>query len=152
MRTKLALGALVIAMLLLYSFAPGAVSAGNKDQASIVAAEISVIANQLSLRPETAIDFTGVSGEYCFNVGMGEGGHMTHYAVDPMNTQEDVVDFVNATAFTEAGMSLKNLPPFPGGLGSMKLNTWYYLPAGELEPHHGRKFPFPLLVRASNIK
>ena len=124
----------------------------KKDQAGIVAAELAAIANQLSLRPETALDLTAVSGAYCFNTGMGEGGHMTHYAVDPTKNDEDVIDFVNAASLVKAGTNVQKLPQFPGKLGSMKANQWYYLPAGEFEPHHGMKFPFPLMIRASNIK
>ena len=123
-----------------------------KDQAGIVAAELSTIANQLSLRPDMAIDLSGVSGAYCFNTGLQDGGHMTHYAIDPENTKEDVIDFVNAASLVQSGMRVQTLPPFPGELGSMKPNQWYYLPAGEFEPHHGRKFPFPLMIRATNVK
>jgi len=124
----------------------------KKDQAEIVKAELATIANQLSLRPEIAIDLTAVSGAYCFNTGLGKGGHMTHYAVDPTKNDEDVIDFVNAASLVQAGTSVQKLPQFPGTLGSMKANRWYYLPAGENEPHHGVKFPFPLMIRASNIK
>ena len=121
-------------------------------QAAIVGHEVATIANQLGLNPAIAIDFTEVSGEYCFETGLGQGAHMTHYTVDPLSTQEDVIDFVNATSLIEAGVDVTKLPPFPGGLGSMEPNTWYYLAAGELEPHHGVKFDMPLLLRASNIK
>ena len=38
-------------------------------QAAIVSAEITAFANQLSLRPKTANDFSKVSGEYCFYSG-----------------------------------------------------------------------------------
>jgi hypothetical protein len=34
----------------------------------------------------------------------------------------------------------------------MTPGQWYFLPAGELEAHHGIKFSFPLLIRATNIK
>lgn len=57
--------------------------AGRKSAAAVTAAEITAFANHLALRPETAIDFSKVSGEYCFNLGLAEGGHMTHYAIDP---------------------------------------------------------------------
>ena len=127
-------------------------AADPSPQAGIVAGELSTIANQLSLRPDLAIDFTKVSGEYCFNAGLGAGGHMTHYATDPTRTQEDVIDFVNAEPLVKAGVNVANLPRFPGGLNSMTSGQWYFLPAGELEPHHGTKFPFPLLIRATNIK
>lgn len=128
-------------------------AADEGRQGGIVAGELSTIANQLSLRPDAAIDFTKVSGEYCFNTGLGQGGHMTHYATDPTKTDEDVIDFVNAEPLIKAGViNVAALPKFPGGLGSMAPGQWYYLPAGALEPHHGAKFPFPLLMRATNIR
>lgn len=132
---------------------PSIVLAGEKtpDQARIVGAEISTIAKHLALYPNTAIDFSGVSGEYCFDTGLGGGGHMTHYAIDPSKTQEDVIDFVNAKTLIKAGVvDAASLPKFPGRLGSMKPNQWYFLAANELEPHHGKKFPFPLLLKADN--
>jgi hypothetical protein len=123
----------------------------KRDQASIVASEVSTISYLLAVRPQTALDFSGVSGEYCFDVHLGDGGHMTHYAIDPTKTQEDVIDFVNAEPLVKVGVKVENLPQFPGTLGSMAPNQWYFLPAGELEPHHGMKFPFPLLLKAVNI-
>jgi len=134
-------------------FLPSVVLAGEKtaNQAGIVGAEISTISGHLALYPNTALDFSKVSGEYCFDTGLGGGGHMTHYAIDPTKTHEDVVDFVNANPLIEAGViETANLPKFPGSLGSMKPNQWYYLAANELEPHHGKKFPFPLLMKADN--
>jgi hypothetical protein len=131
------------------------VSAGEaetRDQASIVAAEVSTISNMLALRPQTALDFSKVSGEYCFDVNLSEGGHMTHYAIDPTKTSEDVIDFVNAEPLIKAGLKVENFARFPGQLGSMTPHQWYFLPAGELEPHHGIKFPFPLLLKAVNVK
>ncbi len=143
-----ALGAVVVFGLGLQS---ASAEEANK-QAAIVGAELSTIANQLALRPETALDFSKVSGEYCFDVRLGEGGHMTHYAIDPTKTQEDVIDFVNAEPLLKAGVKVDGLPRFPGRLGSMTPNQWYFLPAGELEPHHGIKFPFPILIKANNLK
>jgi hypothetical protein len=49
-------------------------------------------------------------------------------------------------------VKVDSLPRFPGQLGSMAPNQWYFLPAGEQEPHHGMKFPFPLLLKAVNVK
>ena len=121
-------------------------------QAAVVGGELSTIAHQLHLRPETALDFTNVSGEYCFDVNLGAGGHMHHHAIDPTKTQEDVIDFVNAEPLIKAGVKLDSLPRFSGRLGSMTPNQWYFLAAGELEPHHGIKFPFPLLIKAVNLK
>ena len=124
----------------------------RKKQAAIVAAELGAIANQLSIKPEMALDLSEVSGAYCFNAGLSTGGHMTHYAIDPMKNKEDVIDFVNAASLVQVGVTVQKLPKFPGKLGSMTPNQWYYLPAGEFEPHHGMKFPFPLMIRASNVK
>ncbi|RMH22646.1 MAG: hypothetical protein D6698_00800 [Gammaproteobacteria bacterium] len=123
----------------------------SDDQAGIVAGELSSIAKILSQRPETAIDFTKTSGEYCFNVQMGQGGHMTHYATHPESTKEDVIDFVNAAKLEEMGADFSKLPRFPGKLGSMTPKQWYYLPKGVFEPHHGKTFPFPVLIRAVDI-
>ena len=98
------------------------------------------------------LDFTHVSGEYCLNTWKAGGAHMTHYAVDPSGTREDVIDFVKADALIAGGIDVASLPRFPGGLGAMEPDQWYYLPANELEPHHGGKFPVPLLIRASDIQ
>ena len=145
---------LVMGMALFFAWSVnvGPAEAAKKDQAGIVAAELSAIAKQLSLRPEMAIDLSDVSGAYCFNTGIQDGGHMTHYAIDPDKTKEDVIDFVNVASLVQSGITVQQLPTFPGKLGAMKPNQWYYLAAGEFEPHHGRKFPFPLMIRASNVK
>ncbi|MBL4851638.1 MAG: hypothetical protein JKY90_05080 [Gammaproteobacteria bacterium] len=120
-------------------------------QASIATAELSTIANHLAHRPHAAIDFRDVSGEFCFDVDMKNGGHMTHYAVDPESTEEDVIDFVNAKQLVDSGMDVASLPAFPGQLGTMEQNTWYYLAPGKLDPHHGVKWDFPVMLRASNL-
>ncbi len=77
---------------------------------------------------------------------------MTHYAIDPAKSQEDVIDFVDARPLIAAGANFDGLPKMPGKLGSMTPNQWYFLPAGQFEPHHGTKLPFPLLVRASSLE
>jgi hypothetical protein len=144
---------LVTVAVLLAGVGSGPSSAAEPSpQAAIVAGELSTIANQFALRPDLAIDLTKVSGEYCFNAGLGAGGHMTHYATDPTRTREDVVDFVNAEPLIAAGINVATLPRFPGGLNSMTPGQWYFLPAGDLEPHHGTKFPFPLLIRATDLR
>ncbi len=120
-------------------------------QAAVVGAELSAIAKHLQTRPKTAIDFSNVSGEYCFNVGLGKGANMTHYAIDPAGTSEDVIDFVNAKPLLAAGIHVDSLPKFPGKLNTMAPNQWYFLPANEFDPHHGRKFPFSMLIRASDL-
>ena len=130
--------------------AKAAMKQAAMKQGAIVGAEISAIANQLSLHPATAKDFSKVSGEYCFFGGWD--GHHTHYAIDPTKTGEDVVDFVDARPLIKAGLNVNDLLMLPGPLGSMTSKQWYFLPAGEFEPHHGKKAPFALLVRAINIK
>jgi hypothetical protein len=77
---------------------------------------------------------------------------MSHYAVDPSKTQEDVIDFVIASSLTDAGVDVTGLPRMPGELGTMEAGKWYYLPAGEFEPHHGKNLGMPLLIRASNLE
>ncbi len=149
---RLARTAVITLVVVVASLGLGPSFADEAKQAGIVAGEISTFAHQLSLRPDVAIDFTKVSGEYCFNTGLGSGGHMTHYATDPTKTQEDLIDFVNAEPLLKAGINVATLPKFPGGLGSMTPGQWYFLAAGEPEPHHGTKFPFPILIRATNIK
>ena len=143
----------VLAISALSIAAFGVAAPAQADQASIVSGEIAAFAKQLGENPDMAIDLTGVSGEYCFNGGIGKGGHMTHYAVDTESTQEDVIDFVNARSLIEAGVVNPDaLPPHPGKLGAMTPNQWYYLAPGTFEPHHGRKFPFPMMIRATNLE
>ncbi len=77
---------------------------------------------------------------------------MAHYAIDPTKTNEDVIDFVAAKPLLDAGANFDGLPRFPGTLGSMQPNQWYFIPAGAFEPHHGTKFPMPMLMRASTVK
>ncbi len=79
-------------------------------QASNVAGELGTIANYLQSHPEMALDFTKVSGEYCLNTWKAGGAHMSHFAVDPTKTQEDVIDFVKAPSLTEAGIDVASLP------------------------------------------
>ncbi len=121
-------------------------------QASKVAGELGTIASYLQNHPEMALDFTHVSGEYCLNTWKAGGTHMSHFAVDPSKTQEDVIEFVKANSLTDAGVDVTTLPRMPSKLGAMEPGTWYYLPAGEFEPHHGGKFDVPLLIRASNLE
>ena len=122
------------------------------EQASKVAGELGTIAGYLQSHPEMALDFTQVSGEYCLNTWKAGGAHMSHFAVDPSKTQEDVIEFVKASSLTDAGIDVMGLPRMPGKLGAMETGKWYYLPADEFEPHHGGNFGVPLLIRASNLE
>ena len=148
---KLKISLCFVAAALLLNISPGLLNEARAEQSTIVAFEISTFARHLGIRPHTAIDFSQTSGEYCFNVNLGAGGHMTHYAIDPTKTTEDVIDFVAAAPLIEVGLDVDKLPRHPGTLGSMKPNQWYYLPTGAFESHHGRKFPIPLLLKATNL-
>jgi hypothetical protein len=118
-----------------------------KDKAS------QAINQYLDTHPEMVIDFSGVSGEYCINTWKVGGGHMTHYAIDPSKTTEDVIDFVPAQTFIDAGIDITKLPRLPEKLGMMQDGQWYFLPKGAVEPHHGSKgFPAALIVRATDIQ
>lgn len=122
------------------------------ERAAVVAGELGTIAEHLRSKPQMALDFTDVSGEYCLNTWLAGGEQMLHFAVDPSGTQEDVIEFVEADSLASQGLNVEELPRMPDKLGAMKPGQWYYLPAGAPEPHHGTEFPFPLLLRASNLE
>jgi hypothetical protein len=157
-RRTLVTGALLAVVVLLVSQVSDGVAGEAKQKpirgtGEVIAGELSTMAKHLTLNPNSAVDFTHVSGEYCFSANVNQGAHMTHYATDPTSTQEDVIDFVNAESLVKAGaVNVEKLPRFPGTLGSMTPNQWYVLPAGEPDPHHGKSWPYPMLLRASNIK
>ncbi len=132
--------------------AQSAIAQDANQQASRVAGELGTIASYLQSHPEMALDFTQVSGEYCLNTWKAGGAHMSHFAVDPSKTREDVIEFVKASSMTDAGVDVTNLPRMPGKLGVMEPGKWYYLPAAEFEPHHGATMGVPLLIRASNLE
>ena len=111
------------------------------------------IGNYIETHPEMIIDLADVSGEYCVNTWKVNGGHMTHYAIDPSKTTEDVIDFVKAQSFIDAGIDVTMLPRLPNKLGVMENGQWYFLPKGGAEPHHGSKaFPIAMMVRATDIQ
>lgn len=152
MKTHKAIGSvltLVVAIPMLVDAEPAL--AQQQGTPEVVAAELSTVARQLQLNPKMAIDFSDVSGEYCFDAGFANGGHMHHLAIDPKKTKEDVVEFINAKPLMDAGLDVSKLPRHPGKLNAMEPNKWYYLPAGEYEPHHGMEFPFPLLLKAIDV-
>lgn len=131
---------------------PAAAEEDVHAQAAVVAAELGTIARHLQMHPEMALDFTEVSGEHCLNTWKAGGAQMVHFAIDPSATQEDVVEFVKADSLASLGVDVASLPRMPAQLGAMEPGKWYYLPAGALEPHHGTTFPFPLLLRASDLQ
>jgi len=149
-RTVLAMIGLLAAVDL--TATPMAAEKDVHDQAAVVAAELGTIAKHLQLHPQMALDFTEVSGEHCLNTWKAGGTQMVHFAVDPSATREDVVEFVKADSFTSLGIDVTSLPRMPAKLGAMEPGKWYYLPGDEPEPHHGGTFPFPLLLRASDLQ
>ena len=125
-------------------------AAGSADKAAKAHA---AIGTYLETHPEMVIDLSKVSGEYCFNTWKVKGGHMTHYAIDPSKTTEDMIDFVKAQSFVDAGIDVTKFPQLPSKLGAMKKNQWYYLAKGGADPHHGKKrSKWAAIVRAANIQ
>jgi hypothetical protein len=110
--------------------------------------EILAIARLLRARPEMAIDRTRESGEYCLKSSQST---MTHYAKDPAATKEDIVYEFAATPLLKAGLDPTRLPPLPV-LGKMEPGQWYYLPEGQVDPHHQHKMPGPTLLVAVDVR
>ena len=115
-------------------------------------ATVQTIAAHLERDGAKGIDFVGKSNEYCLNAGLPGGGHMTHWAVDPDATREDIIDFVHAGSLEASGVDLSSLPRHSGKLGTMEPGQWYYVPAGSYEPHHDTKLPFPVIIRATDVQ
>ena len=129
---------------------PGAATAEPKGK---IAKSHAVLGQYLQKHPEMVIDFSKVSGEYCINALKVKGGHMTHYAVDPSKTTEDIILFVDAQPFLDAGIDLSALPKLPDIVGTMKTGQWYYLAKGAPDPHHGTKqSKRAMLVRSTDVQ
>lgn len=110
--------------------------------------EILAIARLLRARPEMAIDRTRESGEYCLK---SSGITMTHYARDSAATKEDIVYEFSATPLLKAGLDPTRLPSLPA-LGKMEPGRWYYLPEGQVDPHHQHTMPGPTLLVAVDVR
>jgi len=116
------------------------------------AREINAIANLLVPRSGMmAIDVTHVSGEFCM-LEPTTKRYMVHFSHDPEHTTEDILYFLNPTAFKAAGLKVKNLPVLPTELGKMKPFTWYYYAGKTIEPHHGARLGREFLVMAIDVK
>ena len=98
--------------------------------------EVLALARLLAIRPAMAIDFSDTTGEYCLNTGSHV---MTHFAVQPATTSEDIVYFVDAAPLVAKGLRLDEFPSLDPGLGKMQPNTWYLYAGKGTEPHHGRE-------------
>ena len=110
--------------------------------------EILFIARLLRARPEMAIDRTRESGEYCLKSSQGT---MTHYANDPAATREDIVYEFAAAPLVRAGLDPRAFPSLPA-LGKMEPGQWYYLPEGQVDPHHQHVMLGPTLVIAVDVR
>lgn len=109
--------------------------------------EIIAIARLLRARPGMAIDQTGKSGEYCLK---SSESTMAHYAKDPATTKEDIVYEFPAAPLLTAGLDPTRLPALPA-LGKMEPGQWYYLPEGQVDPHHQHTMNGPTLLIAADV-
>jgi hypothetical protein len=110
--------------------------------------EILAIARILRANPEMAIDRTAASGEYCFKSDLGI---MVHFATRPERTSEDVVYEFDASGLIAAGLDPARLKQLPE-LGRMTPGVWYFLPRGQLDPHHAHAMSAPIIALAVNVK
>ena len=110
--------------------------------------EILAIARILRANPEVAIDRTAASGEYCFKSGPGT---MVHFAAQPERTSEDIVYELDASGLIAAGLDPARMKQLPE-LGRMTPGVWYFLPKGQLDPHHAHAMPAPTIAIAVNVK
>jgi len=110
--------------------------------------EILAIARILRANPEVAIDRTAASGEYCFKSGLGT---MVHFAAQPERTSEDIVYELDASGLIAAGLDPARMKQLPE-LGRMVPGVWYFLPKGQLDPHHAHAMPAPTIAIAVNVK
>jgi hypothetical protein len=120
---------------------------------TVAAREINAIANLLTPRSGMmAIDVTHASGEYCM-LEPKTRRNMVHFSRDPASTTEDILYFLNPTAFkAAAGLDVKKLPVLPTELGKMKPLTWYYYSGKSVEPHHGKRLGRDFVVMAIDVK
>jgi len=110
--------------------------------------EILAIARLLRASPEMAIDRTRESGEYCLKSSRTT---MTHYAKDAAATREDIVYEFAAAPLVTAGLDPTRLPSLPA-LGKMEPGQWYFLPEGQVDPHHQHKLAGPTLVIVVDVR
>ena len=110
--------------------------------------EILAIARILRANPEVAIDQTAASGEYCFK---SSPGSMVHFATQPERTSEGVLYEFDAAGLIAAGLDPARMKQLPE-LGRMAPGVWYFLPTGQLDPHHAHAMPVPTIAIAENVK
>jgi hypothetical protein len=110
--------------------------------------EILAIARILRANPEMAIDRTAASGEYCFK---SSPGTMVHFAAQPERTSEGVLYEFDASGLIAAGLDPARMQQLPE-LGRMTPGVWYFLPKGQLDPHHAHAMPGPTIAIAVSVK
>ena len=110
--------------------------------------EILAIARILRTKPDIALDRTAASGEYCFKSGPSS---MVHFAVQPESTPEDVIYEFDASGLIAAGLDPARMKQLPE-LGRMTPGVWYFLPEGQLDPHHAHAMAGPTIALAVNVK
>ena len=110
--------------------------------------EILAIARILRANPEMALDRTAASGEYCFK---SSPGTMVHFAAQPERTSEDIVYELDASGLIAAGLDPARMKQLPE-LGRMTPGVWYFLPKGQVDPHHAHAMPAPTIAIAVNVK
>ena len=110
--------------------------------------EILAIARILRANPEMAIDRTAASGEYCFKSDLGT---MVHFATQPERTSEGVIYEFDASGLIAAGLDPARMKRLPE-LGRMTPGLWYFLPKGQLDPHHAHAMSGPTVAIAINVK
>jgi hypothetical protein len=110
--------------------------------------EILAIARILRANPEVAIDRTAASGEYCFK---SSPGTMVHFATHPERTPEGVIYEFDASGLIAAGLDPTRLKQLPE-LRRMTPGVWYFLPKGQLDPHHAHGMSAPTIAIAVNVK
>ena len=110
--------------------------------------EILAIARILRANPEMAIDRTAASGEYCFKSGVDT---MVHFAAHPERTSEGVLYEFDASGLIAAGLDPARMKQLPA-LGRMTPGVWYFLPKGQLDPHHAHALPSPTIAIAVQVK
>jgi hypothetical protein len=126
---------------------------GSAEYADVLALEgvskdeVLAIARLLRARPDMAIDRTKESGELCLKSGLGT---MTHYAKNPERTKEDIVYEFDAAPLVKAGLDPQKLALLPG-LGKMEPGQWYYLPEGQVDPHHQHKLQGATVLIAVDV-
>jgi hypothetical protein len=110
--------------------------------------EILAVARILRANPEMVIDRTVASGEYCFKSGLGT---MVHFAAHPERTSEGVLYEFDASGLIAAGLDPARMKQLPE-LGRMTPGVWYFLPKGQVDPHHAHAMPAPTIAIAVKVK